>query len=80
MTKSQMDAPERIWVIPDDSGVKHEWHSGWYQGRPNARHTIPYILATPEALAASPEVQALIAEAVAAERERLGCQSPDDVR
>ena len=60
MTDSQMDAPERIWVIPDVSGVKHEWHSGWYQGRPNARHTIPYILATPEALAASPEVQALM--------------------
>lgn len=30
-----------------------------------------YILATPEALAASPEVAKLIADAVAAERERL---------
>lgn len=51
-----MSAPERIWA---NEGL--EWHSfdctdvkaGW---------THPYILATPAALAASPEVQALRAE------------------
>ena len=54
-----MSAPERIWA---NEGL--EWHSfdcsdvksGW---------THPYILATPAALAASPEVQKLVAEAEA---------------
>ena len=57
--------PHRIWIIPDTSGVKHEWHSGWYQGRPNARHTVSYILDDPTALAASPTVQAMLREAEA---------------
>ena len=47
--------PKRIWVIPDASGVKHEWHSGWYQGRPNGRHRVEYILAS--------EVDAMVAAA-----------------
>ena len=54
-----MSAPERIWA---NEGL--EWHSfdcsdvkaGW---------THPYILATPAALAASPEVAKLVAEAEA---------------
>lgn len=36
--------------------------------------------ATPTALATDPAVKALVAEAVAEELKRLGCQSPDDVR
>ena len=48
--------PKRIWVIPDASGVKHEWHSGWYQGRPNGRHRVEYILAS--------ETDALVAAAL----------------
>lgn len=59
-----MSAPERIWA---NEGL--EWHSfdcsdvksGW---------THPYILATPAALAASPEVQKLVAEAEARGMER----------
>jgi hypothetical protein len=59
-----MSAPERIWA---NEGL--EWHSfdcsdvksGW---------THPYILATPEALAASPEVAKLVAEAEARGMER----------
>ena len=59
-----MSAPERIWA---NEGL--EWHSfdcsdvkaGW---------THPYILATPEALAASPEVAKLVAEAEARGLER----------
>lgn len=54
-----MSAPERIWA---NEGL--EWHSfdcsdvkaGW---------THPYILATPSALAASPEVAKLVADAEA---------------
>lgn len=42
--------------------------------------TQPYILATSTVLAADPAVKALVAEAVAEELKRLGCQSPDDVR
>lgn len=59
-----MSAPERIWA---NEGL--EWHSfdcsdvkaGW---------THPYILATPAALAASPEVAKLIREAEARGMER----------
>jgi len=59
-----MSAPERIWA---NEGL--EWHSfdcsdvkaGW---------THPYILATPAALAASPEVAKLVAEAEAQGMER----------
>lgn len=59
-----MSAPERIWA---NEGL--EWHSfdcsdvkaGW---------THPYILATPAALAASPEVAKLVAEAEARGMER----------
>ncbi len=59
-----MSAPERIWA---NEGL--EWHSfdcsdvkaGW---------THPYILATPEALAASPEVAKLVADAEARGMER----------
>lgn len=41
---------------------------------------IRYILATPSVLSADLAVKALVAEAVAEELKRLGCQSPDDVR
>ena len=59
-----MSAPERIWA---NEGL--EWHSfdcsdvkaGW---------THPYILATPEALSASPEVAKLVVEAEARGMER----------
>ena len=60
--------PKRIWVIPDASGVKHEWHSGWYQGRPNGRHRVEYTLAS--------EADAMVAAALreAAERQITGAE------
>lgn len=56
------DAPERIWARPsvnmEDEALPYgEWHV-----EPSPRW-VSYILATPSALAASPEVQALIAAA-----------------
>ena len=62
-----MSAPERIWVdleVNSNGPMTAYRHIGSW---PGARHE--YILATPEALAAAPEVQRLIAEAVARERE-----------
>ena len=64
-----MSAPERIWA---NEGL--EWHSfdcsdvkaGW---------THPYILATPAALAASPEVAKLVAEAEARGMERAAARA-----
>lgn len=53
-----MSAPERIWAscdTPDARLKSGRWHQSPYGTM--------YILATPEALAASPEVQALIAAA-----------------
>lgn len=60
-----------IYAWREDQG--DVWTGEWALNR--ADKWVPaeankYILATPEALAPSPEVQALIAEAVAAERER----------
>lgn len=77
MTDSQMDAPDRIWAW--------YWNGKTYSGQ---WHVAPtsildanlYILAAPTVLAADPAVKALVAEAVAEELKRLGCQSPDDVR
>ena len=65
-----MSAPERIWA---NEGL--EWHSfdcsdvkaGW---------THPYILATPAALAASPEVAKLVAEAEARGMDRAAPTDP----
>ena len=60
-----MTAPERIWAVywgTDGAVINGAWAD-------TVRHFgggVEYILATPEALAASPEVQAL----VMAERER----------
>jgi hypothetical protein len=63
-----MDAPERIWAWKrdDNTEAKHYYR----QWEPYACHWMgkdaaEYILATPAALAASPEVQALIREAEA---------------
>lgn len=53
-----MSAPERIWAncdTPDARLKSGRWHQSPYGTM--------YILATPEALAASPEVQAKIEEA-----------------
>lgn len=64
-----MDAPKRVWL---------DW-PGANRGDPvfdePPEHAMQpgqtlYILATPEALATSPEVAELVADAVAAERER----------
>lgn len=54
------DAPERISMVRDILG-------GWGLSYPHERDgtETPYILAEPSALAASPEVQALIREAEA---------------
>jgi hypothetical protein len=53
------DAPKRIWAEPPDifDGMGFWRDISFPTGS-------PYILATPEALAEAPEVQALIAEAV----------------
>ena len=63
------DAPKRIWACPPDifdgMGI---WHDA-----PSVPGEAPYILDTPdtpEAIAASPEVAKLVADAVAAERAR----------
>lgn len=48
--------PKRIWVIPDTSGVGHEWHSGWYQGRQNVRYSVEYTLTS--------EAEAMVAAAL----------------
>lgn len=59
-----MSAPERIWA---NEGL--EWHS-FDCSNIKAGWTHPYILATPAALAASPEVAKLVAEAEARGMER----------
>jgi len=63
-----MTAPERIWISePSKSAFEPaDYNPGTWTPRPDWCFRHPYILATPEALAASPEVQAL----VMAERER----------
>ena len=64
MTDSQMDAPERVWVEYGQSGPEA---MVWVGGSTIGLRKLPcYILATPEALAASLEVQALIAAELAA--------------
>ena len=59
------DAPERIWAVigyAKGTDIRGEFASSvtsfWRDQKP-----VSYILATPEALASSPEVAALIAEA-----------------
>lgn len=56
------DAPERIWLEDERpyGGICHV-HNEPTEGV--LKYGTPYILATPEAFAASPEVQALIAAA-----------------
>ena len=61
--------PKRIWVTPDASGVKHEWHSGWYQGRPDGRYRVEYTLTS--------EADAMVAAAL---REAKGTPFPDSWR
>ena len=57
-----MDAPERIWAVASLGLVgTGRWVT---QGLENPHNNVCYILATPEALAASPEVHALIEAAV----------------
>lgn len=58
------DAPERIWIEDErtEGGICHV-HNEPSEGV--LKYGTPYILATPEALANSPEVQALIAAAEA---------------
>lgn len=57
------DAPERIWAWWDD-----EYDCGCFKKHGNAEYlpklAAPYILATPAALSAAPEVQALVEAAV----------------
>lgn len=53
------DLPERIWVADGDGNCRVGFSS------PSLDYKTPYILDTPEALAASPEVQKLVAEAEA---------------
>ncbi len=60
------DAPERIWLAAG-TGEPVATRDDWTRLIPRD-HNAPYILATPEALAASPEVQTLILEAVEKER------------
>ncbi len=63
MNAPERKPPERLYRadwLPDNNMA----HANIWSGPSSA-----YILATPEALAAAPEVQRLIAEAVARERE-----------
>ena len=71
------DAPERIWKWRSriKGGAWDAWENGRFGGPPPPFadvEEVPYILATPGALAASPEVQALIKEAQARGMERAG--------
>jgi hypothetical protein len=56
---SAMTTPERLWIEDErpDGGACHV-HNEPSEGV--LKYGTPYILATPEALAASPEVQALV--------------------
>ena len=60
-----MTAPERIYAGPD-AVLGWDYITAEHKSWPEMCRTAEYILATPAALAASPEVQAL----VMAERER----------
>ena len=64
-----MTAPERIWTVywGTDGAVTN---GAWADTVRHFGGGVEYILATPEALAASPEVQAL----VMAERERCAAR------
>lgn len=71
-----MSGPDRIFAKP----WKHATHTE--VGVWSATHhvgTVEYIRRAPEALAALPEVQALIAEAVKAEREACAQAAHDAV-
>ncbi len=58
---AQTDAPERIWAWP---GNERGWYAACCSDEQTLSYSdIPYILATREALAKSPEVQRLVAEA-----------------
>ena len=67
-----MTAPERMFVREKPNGAMGRWHDATSQleiaamTSDSSNPMRPYILATPDALADAPEVQALIA----AERER----------
>ena len=67
------DAPNRIWAwqwllpYPSAQNGKTTWSSVAY---PEEQDVAQYILATPEALATSPEVAKLVAEAEARGMER----------
>jgi len=62
------DAPKRIWVEYGQSGPEA---MVWVGGSTIGLRKLPcYILATPEALAPSPEVQKLVADAKAQGMER----------
>ena len=64
-----MTASERIWLTTREAHGKDLPPEKWAD--PNTTQLITtYILATPAALAASPEVQALVEAAVTAEREQ----------
>lgn len=69
-------APERIWAGTYDdrsSDNEDEWCLNvpyWREDNRDPQFAAPYILATPTALAASPEVAALIREAEARGMER----------
>ena len=62
---SEQAMPAQIWADPPETFDDMDmWRS-----EPGGKG-VRYILATPTALAADPAVKALVAEAVAAERER----------
>ena len=68
-TLAARGAPERIWAWP--SKDRRGWYAGGCSDTPTmAFIDVSYILATPTALAASPEVAKLIAEAEARGMER----------
>lgn len=71
-----MTAPERI-LVATYSG---KTHSGYWGVDDVSLGPKTYILATPEALAASPEVQALIADAVARGMERAADHITDQAK
>ena len=67
-----MSGPDRIWAfdydLQDEDGTWRRWQC-WAEDHPKPMRATEYIRRDPAVIAALPEVQAMIAEAVAKERE-----------
>jgi hypothetical protein len=78
------DAPKRIWANTAVWGDGMPLAGEWNHCDVGLKDDAPYILATPDALAEAPEVQALIAAAILDAQlrvmERGRIDTPDEIR